>query len=121
MSGRQTRVLLDEHVWAGLTRELTERGYDVIHATDTPQAGSDDEVLLAFAAAEDRVLLTFNVRDFAPLVATWYEAGREHAGVILSAQLPPGELLRRTERLLVALSADDLRNTVRWLSSSGAD
>ena len=121
MSSRQARILLDEHVWAGLTRELTERGYDVIHATDTPQVGSDDEVLLAFAAAEGRVLLTFNVRDFAPLVAAWYEAGREHAGVILSTQLPPGELLRRIERLLVAYSVDDLWNTVRWLGSFGAD
>jgi hypothetical protein len=41
--------------------------------------------------------------------------------VILSVQLPPGELLRQMERLLATLSADALKNTVRWLQEFKAD
>ena len=88
---------------------------DAIHLNDIGQRGIDDEPLLVFAAAQSRAVLTYNIRHFVPLVRLWYEAGREHAGVILSIQLPPGELLRQTEQLLATLSAEELKNTVRWL------
>ena len=115
MRGGSIQLLLDEHIWVGLSEALTQRGYDVIHLNDTGQRGIDDEPLLVFATAQGRAVLTYNIRHFVPLVRLWYEAGREHAGVILSTQLPPGELLRQIERLLATLSADTLKNTVRWL------
>jgi len=121
MTGKPIKLLLDEHIWEGLTEALTQRGYDVVHIANTEQRGIDDELLLALATAEGRVVLTYNVRHFVPLVRLWYEAGREHAGVILSTQLPPGELLRQVERLLTTLSADELKNTARWLQEFGAD
>lgn len=52
----------------------------------SPRGGS--AFPLAFATAEDRAVLTYNVRHFVPLVRLWYEAGREYTGVILSNQLP---------------------------------
>jgi hypothetical protein len=55
------------------------------------------------------------------MVRLWYEAGRVHAGVLVSTQLPPGELLRQVERLLTTLSAGELKNTVRWLQEFKAD
>ena len=42
---------------------------------------------------------------------------RRNEGVIL----PPGELLKQVERLLVVLSADELRNTARWLQEFKVD
>ena len=36
-------------------------------------------------------------------------------GIIISDQLSLGELLRRVERLLQALSAEELQNTLRYL------
>jgi len=121
MTGKPIKLLLDEHIWEGLTEALTQRGYDVVHIANTEQRGIDDGLLLALATAEGRAVLTYNVRHFVPLVRLWYEAGREHAGVILSTQLPPGELLRQVERLLTTLSADELKNTARWLQEFGAD
>ena len=115
MRGEPIKLLLDEHIWEGLTEALTQRGYDVIHINNTEQRGIDDETLLAFATAEGRPVLTYNARHFIPLVRLWYEASRAHTGVIVSIQLPPGELLRQVERLLATLSADELKNTVRWL------
>jgi hypothetical protein len=99
MTGAPIKLLLDEHIWVGRREALTQRGYDVIHLNDTGQSGIDDEPLLVFATAQGRAVLTYNIRHFVPLVRLWYEAGREHAGVILSVQLPPGELLKRAERL----------------------
>jgi hypothetical protein len=121
MSGKMVKLLLDEHIWLGLAEALTERGYDVIQFLNTEQPGVDDEPLLAFAAAEGRAVLTYNVRHFVPLVRRWYETGREHAGVILSTQQPPEKLLKQVERLLASLSADDMKNTCRWLQEFKGD
>ena len=121
MTGKPIKLLLDEHIWEGLAEALTQQGHDVVHIANTEHSGIDDEPLLDFATAEGRAVLTYNVRHFVPLVRLWYEAGREHAGVILSIQLPPGELLRQVERLLATLSADELKNTVRWLQEFSSD
>jgi hypothetical protein len=115
MKGQPIKLLLDEHIWEGLTEALILRGHDAVHLTNTDQRGLNDEPLLAFAAAQGRAVLTYNVRHFVPLVVAWHEAQREHAGVILSIQLPPSELLRQIGKLLTTLSADELKNTVRWL------
>jgi hypothetical protein len=50
MTGQPIRLLLDEHVWEGLTQTLIQQGYDVVHVTHTEQRGMDDDVLLAWAA-----------------------------------------------------------------------
>lgn len=121
MNGRPIKLLLDEHIWEGLVEALTKRGYDAVHIIHTGQRSIDDEPLLELAAVQGHALPTYNARHFVPLVRLWYEMGREHAGVIFSIQLPPTELLTQAERFLVALSADDLKNTVRWLQEFKVD
>lgn len=74
-----------------------------------------DEEQLGFAAKENRAILTFNIRDFAPLHEHWSAAGRPHAGIIVSQQLGSrqyGLLLARMLRLLDQFSADQMRNNV---------
>ncbi len=38
---------------------------------------------MELAAGEGRVLVTWNSRDFAPILREWAEAGHDHAGAIL--------------------------------------
>lgn len=109
------KLYLDEHIWYGLATALRERGYDAIHVYDADRSGLDDEAQLAYAAEQGRAILTFNTRDFEPLATEWFFAGKSHAGIIISDQLPVGELLYRVERLLKTLSAEEVRGTVRYL------
>lgn len=46
-----------------------------------PLDGWRDEDLLALAAREDRILVTFDVNDFPGIVHGWGEAQRQHAGL----------------------------------------
>lgn len=115
MTGTSIKLFLDEHVWQGLTGALRELGYDALHVCDADRAGMDDDEQLAFAAEQGRVVLTYNIKHFAPLAQVWYEAGRDHAGIILSEQLEPGELLRRVKKLLATVSAEEMSNAVRFL------
>ncbi len=108
-------LLLDEHVWEGLAALLRGHGFDVVHVNEVQRSGLSDEEQLGYAAENSRAILTFNARHFEPLAAKWFFAEREHAGIIISNELPIGELQRRAENLLNSRSADELKNTVHWL------
>ena len=109
------RLYLDRHIKKQLAIDVRQRGFD---ALTTEAAGMDtapDEDQLAFAANENRAILTFNIRDFAPLHEQWTTAGRPHAGILLSQQLGRrryGVLLARMLRLLDQMTAEEMRNNL---------
>jgi len=52
-------------------------------AEETALEGLDDPEVLTLAASQERILVTRNSRDFAPILREWAESGRHHAGCIL--------------------------------------
>ena len=110
------KLFLDEDVWLGLAAALRERGFDIVHVYEVKRDGLSDAEQLAYAAQEQRVILTHNSSDYVELVRQYCEQNRSHAGVILSPQLEKGELLHRSQRLIEALSAERAADTVRFLS-----
>ena len=115
MNRGRPSLFLDEDVHGALAGALRKRGYDAIHAGEQRRLGVSDETQLAYATAEDRCLMTFNVGDFVQLHNRWLAAGREHAGIIVSRQLPVGETLRRLLALLQKEDAESLRGQIRFL------
>lgn len=100
------RVLLDAHVSGRrVGRPLRNAGHDVL-ALDSDEALSrlPDGEVLALATREDRIVVTYNVSDFARLVREWAEARRSHAGVILvpDARAGHGLILRRLKEMFAA-------------------
>ncbi len=53
--------------------------------------GTADEELLSLAAEEERVLVTFDVKDFPLIVREWAEAGRTHAGCAIVVAIDQSE------------------------------
>ncbi len=109
------RLFLDEDVHTALAVALRKRGHDAIHALDERRLGMSDVSQLTFAAAQDRCLVSFNVGDFVRLHNRWVTEGLEHAGIIVSKQLPVGESLRRLLALLGKEDAQSLRGQIRFL------
>lgn len=114
------RLLIDEDVSKGpqLAAALRRRGFDAMAVQEVGRMGIFDDELLDYAVAEGRAFLTFNIKDFVRYAREWYEAGKEHPGIIVSAHLTGrqfGELLRCTLNLLNTLTAKEIRNTVRFL------
>lgn len=110
----------DEDVTDRLAPLLRERGYEAQSALDAGTTGFTDEQQLDFAASRGWTLLTYNRKDFIVLAQQWQDAGRSHAGIILSHQFSnrqTGELLRQVCRFLETVSADEMWNTVRHLQS----
>ncbi|MEJ2305909.1 MAG: DUF5615 family PIN-like protein [Anaerolineales bacterium] len=77
------RFLLDEHIWGGLIKVGERIGADVVLVQTRIPEGSRDEDVLVLAAEAKRILLTSNAKDFAPIAAEWFLAGREHWGIII--------------------------------------
>lgn len=109
------RLYFDRHILARLADDLRSRGYDVL---TTEEAGLDtatDEEQLAFATRDDRAILTFNIRDFAPLHHQWLVVGQKHAGIIVSRQLGRreyGVFLQRMLRLLDHFTPEELNTNL---------
>jgi hypothetical protein len=83
---------------------LERRGHDVLSlASDAVLGALDDPEVLELAAREERILVTRNSRDVAPLLREWAEADRHHAGCILIWTLGHhefGAIIKGVTRLL---------------------
>jgi predicted nuclease of predicted toxin-antitoxin system len=119
IEGLSLRLYADHIVDERFSVDLRRNGFDLILAREVGNQLLSDEEHLVWATAQNRVILTHDRKDFIPLAKAWALAGREHTGVILSAQpgedIPYGALLRRLLRLLDSFTAEDMHDRVEWL------
>lgn len=106
----------DADVDTDLAAKVRQQGFDALSALEAGKTRLKDDEQLDFATAQQRAILTHNQKHFAPMHEKWLSEGREHAGIILSTQVPMGELLHRTIRLLDQVTADEMRNNLRYLN-----
>jgi predicted nuclease of predicted toxin-antitoxin system len=110
------KLHLNEHLAWHLAEQLRKLGFDVTSTIELGLLEDDDETQLAFAASQQRAIVSINHQHFAPLHARHLAEGKVHWGIILSTEEPTSVLRRRLLRLLNTLSADDLKNQMRWLN-----
>lgn len=111
------KLYLDEDVTVSFAQALKIRGVDVLTTQEAGNKGLDDIDQLDFAITSGRVLLTHNKGDFARLHKIFLTKGKTHLGIIISDQLPVGELLKRFMRLWFRLSAEQMKNRLEYLSN----
>jgi len=87
------RLLLDAHISGPrIAAALRALGHDVRAADEERELdGWADEELLALAGAENRVMVTFDVKDFPEIARRRAEAGRSHAGLAIVVGVDHGE------------------------------
>jgi hypothetical protein len=120
------RLFLDAHLSARrIARVLRQAGHDV-RAADEERAldGWSDTDLLALAAREDRIMVTFNVHDFPRIAREWAEAGEQHAGCAILVGMDHSEygtILRVLEGMLAARpQQEDWRDYTTFVSRRSA-
>lgn len=106
----------DADVHGKLAAQIRAHGFDAVSTYEAGQAMLDDWEQLDYATSQQRTILTCNARHFAPLYQQWWQAQRKHYGIIVSQQVPVGEMLRRVLCMLNQLSAGDLENGYRNLA-----
>jgi hypothetical protein len=106
-----------------ISSELRKVGVDAISIHDRSELeGSSDEVVMRVAIAEHRVLVTNNVRDYAPLVEDFGLRGQTHFGVVFTDDLSfprtragIGLLVRSLVALAAGVEDDALMNGCQYL------
>jgi predicted nuclease of predicted toxin-antitoxin system len=112
------RLLLDEHLSSRIAEALRARGHDVVSVFEAGLAGVSDRAVWAYAIAEHRVCVTYNVDDFMDLYALFFQQGITHPGLVVIAErtIPQGDigaLVRALEQLLK--TDPDLTDQVTFL------
>ncbi|OGC43001.1 hypothetical protein A2Y85_02980 [candidate division WOR-3 bacterium RBG_13_43_14] len=110
-------VYLDEDVAFSFYRALSNRGVDVITTQEANNKGTSDIEQLNYAIKSKRVIFSHNKRDFALLHKDILEQNGKHCGIIISDQIPAGDLLRRFMKLWFTLSAETMVNRIEFLST----
>ncbi len=78
------KPFLDAHVSGRRITTVLREQHDVRAADEERELdGWDDERLLALASDQRRIMVTFNVKDFARITTEWAAAGKSHAGCLL--------------------------------------
>ena len=110
------RLYLNEHLSPRLAEQLRQYGFDVTSTFESGMGEADDDEQLAWAVSEQRVIVTFNHKDFAVRHERYITKGKAHWGIVLSTEESTDVLRRRLLRLLNTLSAEELKNQIRWLN-----
>lgn len=120
------RFLLDEYVSPLVAARLRLLGHDAVAVAERPGLrGAADEQLRQIAAAEDRVLVTYDVRDFGRLGMRLARTAEPHPGMVLVAPraFSPGanDVGRLSDALHALASSDEgstMADRVVWLRSA---
>lgn len=101
------RLLLDAHFSPRrVGGRLSAAGHDVLAIAEIPtHAGLPDEQVLALAAAEGRVLVTRNAKDFDRITRRWASREQAHAGVLLIWTRETDELGSLVTEILATLES----------------
>jgi hypothetical protein len=101
------KLFLDAHISGPrIARALRETGHDVRAADEERELdGLTDEELLSIAATEERIFVTFDVKDFPVIARRWAEAGRAHDGCAIVVGIDHGEFGAILETITAELAA----------------
>jgi predicted nuclease of predicted toxin-antitoxin system len=117
------KLLLDENLSPAIALTLAQEGVDVVHVRDRGLLQARDVVVFGRALAEDRILVTSDVDDFAKLA----RGSTVHTGPILfeDSGLLRAEQLQLVRQALTMIAAEltagrDMVNRVLRIWSDGA-
>lgn len=96
------RFLFDENLSYRVSSHLKAAGHDAVHVSEIGLTSTDDEVILARARAEDRILVSCD-HDFVQLL---FASGDQRPSLLLTRDLEPVRSAELAELILAALSSE---------------
>lgn len=111
------RLLADADTNDKLVRALRHRepAIDFLSATDGGTRGIADKDVLALAAATGRVVVSSDASTMPPHFTKFIETHDSPGLVIVPQSLPMGRAIEGLLRVWSEMSANELRNRIRWL------
>lgn len=108
-------LYLDEDMSVLVADLVRARGFTAIATREAGQLHASDADQLAYAASQRKTLLTHNRDDFEVLAQTYFATGQTHSGIIIVVRHPPYEIVRRLLLILNQVTADEMRDQLRYI------
>jgi hypothetical protein len=108
-------LYLDEDVDVLVADLVRSRGFTAITTRDAGHLGASDRSQFSYAVDQGNTLLTHNRADFEAIARDCQSAEQHHPGIIIAVRHPPYELLRRLLRILNNVTADEIRDEIRYI------
>jgi predicted nuclease of predicted toxin-antitoxin system len=108
-------LYLDEDMNNMVATLLRSRGIDAFTVQKSDMLGKSDQEQLAYAAANDRCILTHNRVDYEDLHLQYAQANLIHSGIIVVPQKSPYEIVNRVMILLDSMTADEIANQLLYV------
>ena len=108
-------LYLDEDVDVLIADLLRARGFKVATTQEAGQLGNGDEEQLAYAADQEMAFFTHNRVDFERIAEGYFSTSKEHHGIIIGVRRQPYEIARRLLAILNNLTADEMKNQLRYI------
>jgi len=108
-------LYLDEDVDVLIADLLRARGFQAMTTQEVGQLGNSDEEQLAYAVNQQKTFFTHNRIDFERIAEEYLATSREHHGIIIGVRRQPYEIARRLLAILNNLTADEMKNQLRYI------
>ncbi|MFM7602621.1 MAG: DUF5615 family PIN-like protein [Pseudanabaena sp.] len=108
-------LYLDEDMNNMVATLLRSRGIDAVTVQKSDMLGKSDQEQLAYAAANERCILTHNRVDYEDLHLQYAQANLTHSGIIVVPQKSPYEIVNRVMILLDSMTADEIANQLLYV------
>ena len=112
------RLYIDEDASReALVKALRRASIDCLTTSEANNLGCSDSEQLIWATGNNRVIYTFNVRDYCQLHTSYMQSGKNHQGIIVVERqsYSIGEQLRGIQKLIDTLSAEEVKNQLVFI------
>ncbi|MFM7219425.1 MAG: DUF5615 family PIN-like protein [Nodosilinea sp.] len=104
----------DEDIANLVATLLRNRGLDVLTTIEAGMSGFSDDEQLAYAASDNRCILTHNRVDYERSHLNYVQADQQHSGIIVTPQNNAYEVAKRVSIILNNLTADEVFNQLLY-------
>ena len=108
-------LYLDEDVDVLIADLLKAYGFSALTTRDADQIQNSDADQLAYAAMQQKTLLTHNRVHFESLAKLYFEQNKTHWGIIIAVRRSSYEMMQRLLNVLNRVTADEMKNQIRYL------
>jgi predicted nuclease of predicted toxin-antitoxin system len=108
-------VYLDEDVDVLVASLLRSRGFEVTTAHQAGNLGKKDAEQLEYAVSIKAAILTHNRVDYEVLAREYFEAGKQHYGIIIAVRNSYQEIARRLLLILNSTTSDEMENQIIYI------
>ncbi len=108
-------IYLDENVHVLIAKILRSQGFKAVTTQEVERKGASDPEQINYASEQGYAILTHNRTDFEELAKDYFDAGKNHCGIIIAADNSPQEIARRLAAVLNDFTADEMKNQIIYI------